>query len=86
MLTLPPATEPRPAGLLSAPGVATLSVQAPEPFGTRPSEKSAVCKPKLIASIKPPPLINRLNRKTDPPSASRANPVLFGEAGRLLLQ
>src|SRR5438876_10922527 len=82
---LRPATEPRPAALLSAPGVATLSVQAPEPFGTRPSEKSAVCRPKLTASIRPPPLFNRLNRKTAPPSAFTANPLLFAEAGRYLL-
>ena len=34
----PATTPPRPAALLSAPGVGTASVQLPAPFGTRPME------------------------------------------------
>ena len=52
----------------------------------RPMEKSAVWRPKLTESIRPPPLARLLKRRTVPPLALRLKPVLVAEVGELLSQ
>src|ERR1017187_8922492 len=72
-----PATVSIAAAVLNVPGVATLSAHDPEPSGTRPTEKSGICRPKVTESMSPPPLVRLLNRKRVPPLAPRAKPVLL---------